>query len=388
VKRSKIVLLLVFICAAVSWAAGTQEGAAAGDKDITIGITIWGSSHPWATQALNLANYIADVLNFKIAVTYHNVRPEEEIKNMENYVSMNVNGVISWSPSGTVMPKCAQILGNAGIYFGTYDQEAPKEVKDTLYKNKFYIGHMGADNNTPGNASADLLIAAGRKNAVILTAEHGTVHQVRTEAFQKRFTEKGGQVKAVQWDLYTAEESAKALESLIAANPTVDCVFGTGGPYTMGAMEAVKRLNLVGKVAVTGTDFSESLLDYIKEGKVLAVSGGHELSCGLELIRMYNTVTGHPIGKNSDEVLVKMFQIKSGADADAYKSWFMDRPMLTESQIKSLVWKYNNKVTIESFRELASNVSIQAVSNAREQDKQKGTKLPPLFAELGIDFSK
>jgi ABC-type sugar transport system substrate-binding protein len=87
---------------------GISSVGMAAEPDYTIGITIWGGSHPWSIQACNFANYIANILNCKIVVTYHNVRPEDEINNMENYVSSKADAVISWAPSGTITPKCAE----------------------------------------------------------------------------------------------------------------------------------------------------------------------------------------------------------------------------------------------------------------------------------------
>lgn len=365
---------------------GISSVGMAAEPDYTIGITIWGGSHPWSIQACNFANYIANILNCKIVVTYHNVRPEDEINNMENYVSSKADAVISWAPSGTITPKCAEILGNAKIYYGTYDQDIPQQIKNELYKNPYYIGNIAADNNVPGYQNAEVLLKKGCKNAVVLSAEHGTVHQVRAEAFKEAFEKGGGKVLATQWDLYTAEESAKALESLIAAHPEVDCVYGTGGPYTMGAIEAVKRLNKVGKIFVTGTDISLSVLDNIKEGSAAAVSGGHWISCGLSLIRAYNVLTGNPLGSNTDDVEVKMFQIDSADAAQKYREWFIERPILTEDEIKSLVVKFNPEMNMDKFKEIAKSISIESIYQQRMKEKEEGIDFPPKYIDMGIDF--
>ncbi len=377
----KIALILAFVLLfsifSVSMAA---------EPDYTFGVTIWGGSHPWSIQALNFTNYIADILNCKLVVTYHNVRPEDEINNMENYVSSKVDAVFSWAPSGTITPKCAEILGNAKIYYGTYDQDIPLPIKPVLYKNKYYVGNIGADNKVPGQQNADVLLEKGCKNAVVLSAEHGTVHQVRAEAFKEAFENGGGKVLAIQWDLYTAEESAKALESLLAAHPEIDSVYGTGGPYTVGAIEAVKRLNKVGKIFVTGTDFSLSVLDNIKEGSAVAVSGGHWISCGLSLIRAYNAVSGNPLGSNTDEVEVKMFQISSAESAEKYKDWFVDRPILTEDEIKNMIVKFNPEMDMGKFKEIAKSITIESIYQNRMKEKEAGKDFPPKYKDIGIDF--
>ncbi len=154
----------------------------------------------------------------------------------------------------------------------------------------------------------------------------------------------------------------------------------------MGAIEAVKRLNKVGKIFVTGTDISLSVLDNIKEGSAAAVSGGHWISCGLSLIRAYNVLTGNPLGSNTDDVEVKMFQIDSADAAQKYRDWFIERPILTEDEIKSLVVKFNPEMNMDKFKEIAKSISIESIYQQRMKEKEEGIAFPPKYIDMGIDF--
>lgn len=349
----------------------------------TIGYDIYNGSHPWAVESIKFVNYIADTLDIDLQVAFNNMRDEEQVANIENFISAKVDAILILALNPAILPRIGAMLEKAQIPWASYDTVAPDEVKEILRGYKYYIGHVGQNNKNTGNDVATFFIDNGRKQAVVLTAGHGyTMHEERAAGFKEAFEALGGKVLATQFNLSTAEEATKSMESLMAAYSDIDAVYGTGSPHAIGAVEALRRHGLLEKVLVAETDLGSEVMDLMVKGEVDFSSGGHWADGGLCLIRVFNYLTGKPLGTNKDEALINLYPVRGTEEIELYKKWYIERPPLSREEVKNLTGINNPEMTIEILQNLTSNFGVQETVKRRMEEQEQGKELPPLYSEM------
>jgi len=356
---------------------------AAQTKQYTIGYGIYNGSHPWAVESIKFTRWVAKCLNVKLVISFDNLKLEDQIANVENFVSSKVDGVLILPVFPTIAPRVAPALERAKIAWGTYDATLPEDVMKSMYQYKYFIGYTGQSNAMTGVDVANFMLQQGKKNAVILAPERGFVmHEERVAGFVKAFKEGGGKVLAIQWNCTNAEDSAKVMESLLSAYPTLDCAYGTGDPVAIGAVEALRRHNLLGKIAVAGTDMSSEGLELFRKGDMRFESGGHWADGGFALIRLYNVLTGNALGTNKDVATINLFPLRSQEDASNYQKLMVDRPSYSEAEIRNLVKLFNPNMTFKIFQDALNRHGIQDTYERRTKDQKSNIAFPPLYSEI------
>ncbi len=96
--------------------------------------------------------------------------------------------------------------------------------------------------------------------------------RLRTDCFVDYMTANYPNIEVVaqqnaDWDRTKAKDVAT---TILKANPDVKAIYANNDTMAMGVLEAVKELNLLGKVLVVGTDGTTEALESIKAGELSA----------------------------------------------------------------------------------------------------------------------
>lgn len=93
----------------------------------------------------------------------------------------------------------------------------------------------------------------------------------RTGAFERELLESGNfEIVAEEPGEYRREESQTAMDSILAAHPDVQLVFGANDEGALGALQAIKAAGKGGEIDVVGVDGETDIFPAIEAGDVLA----------------------------------------------------------------------------------------------------------------------
>jgi len=363
------------------FAGGQEESAEVGvEEEFTIGFDVFNSSHPWAIEAIKFSRYVARTLEAELDVAFNNLKAEDQIANVENFVSKGVDAVVLIPLNPNIALRVAPILERAEIPWAIYEIALPPDIASQVEEYDQYVGFVGHSNENTGGNAARAFLEDGKEKAVVLTGDRGTqMHEERTAGFRETFESGGGEVLAVQYNLLSAEESTKAMEALLAAHPDVDAVYGTGATFGMGAIEALRRAGKLDEVDVIVTDLAPDLIELMRSGELDGASGGHWVTPGFAIVRAYAALTGDPLGDSSDTVLFNMVSLTSDQDIDNYMKWHIQRPPFSPTEIKSLVPSMNPDAEFADLVRIAENFGIDNTVERREADQEAGRPLPPEY---------
>lgn len=375
-KIISMVLVVLLVASAIAFAGGQTETSADQTDGFTIGFDIFNSSHPWAVEAIKFTGFVANSLGAEIDIAFNELDPENQIANVENFISRGVDGVVLIPLNPNIMLRVAPMMERAQIPWVIYEIEPPPEVVDQLAGFSQYVGFVGHSNANTGANAAEILLNAGRRNAVILTGDRGTqMHEERTDGFSAAFAEGGGRVLARQYNLLTADESSNAMSALLAAHPNVDAVYGTGATFGMGAIEALRRAGRLNEVDVVVTDLAPDLLEMMQDGTLSGASGGHWVTPGFATLRLIAALQGEPLGTNRDHALFNMVALAAD-DVPDYISYHLNRPPFSSAELEALLPALNPGAAFSDLEQIASQFSIHNTVERREADRQAGRALP------------
>ena len=165
-----------------------------------------------------------------------------------------------------------------------FNCDLEQESKKTAY--------FGPDINEAGTLAADFMAKAinGKGNVAIFRGSLKiSVHKARTQKITERL-KRYRKIKIVE-EMEASDNFDvvyNAVKDYLGKNPNVQGIFTTGGGI-IGAAQAIKDLNLVGKTRIVCFDFNKEVFEYIKQDIIYAAIGQDPFGQGHDpIIYLYN----------------------------------------------------------------------------------------------------
>ncbi|MGO4623292.1 substrate-binding domain-containing protein [Ensifer sp. 2TAB8] len=186
---------------------------------------------------------------------------EKEAQLIDTYIARGVNSIVVAPLSADASVPALKKARDAGITVVTYGTSANGDVAQaTVTSSDRDIG-IGT-----GKAATDFLKTLGNGGKV----------KIGTLAFKALLPEQSNarvdgflsvvndQVDIVaQQDAWLAEKALAVASDMLTANPDIQVIYAANEGGTIGAVQAVKKAGLEGKVFVFGTDGSEQLANML-----------------------------------------------------------------------------------------------------------------------------
>ena len=362
----QLVLVSTLLCA-----NGAKDVTAAIEKPL-IGVSIWSDSDPLSTEVISNLRFAASVLDTEIAVTVDGFKPEVQITNVENLIARGCNGIIICNCTDAVVPKLVKICEEAKVPLALYFRKInDPEIKKYAESSPYFLGTCSEDEVAVGYSLGTVLAKKGCKNAILINYNKGdTTAEARAVGYRKAFSENNINLIGEQWDILTAEKSADAVQSFLAAFPEIDAIAigGGGGEPMTGAIRVVKNHGKIGKIQITGSDFGLDIEQNLERQEVSAMSGGHWTDPFFVYMLMYNYLIGTPLKTDGPGNLVmEPLYLSSVQDAKDYQTWCLDDHPYNAEEIKNMVKKYNTGFSFEDLQKIASSYSLQNVMNRHKK---------------------
>lgn len=370
-----LALAMVFMVGCGGGSSEEAAGSAAGGSTAAEGGYVIGyNNFGVGAYPLDLnekeTTYAIETAGSQIKVANDNFTVDNVITDVKNLISSNVDGVVVWCAADTLYNSLNDLMLQAKMPFALGDKYPTSE--DTIKKfqeNEFFAGAVSTDDTITGANMAQRAWDDGHKTALIVAAAQGdTNHDARVKGFTEKFEELGGKVLGTVRCADPSEAVQKSGD-LLAAHKDADCLYGSGGDYSIGALSAMESAGV--SMPVYGTDVDPNVIQGIKDGKISAATGAAGTYCGtFAALLLVNYLDGHPIldenGKAPATKGVKTIMITKDNVEDFEENW-INNEIFSEEELQSLLYKYNENVTWADYQKMIDEYNFENRMAAKQQ---------------------
>lgn len=316
-------------------------------------------------------------------ITNDEGKVEESISNVDNMISAGVDGIVFFGIVDTAIPVVSQKCLKAKVPFVLYDHLPSDQVLTELRKNPYFVGVVGEHDYDAGFPIGEYAAQQGLKKALLVTGKKGdSTHSARVKGFTDSFTKAGGKVLDVGWDNSTLADALAKTDDLLTAHPDVDCIYGTGGDFASGVLQALQKHPNI-KAKVFATDLDPDILKGLSSGTIAAANGAHWVNIDFSTILLVNSLKNHRLydsNNQAPELTVPILTLPSSQEA-LYQKFWLDNAPFAASELQNLTVTNNANVTLDDIKNVLSSYSIKS----RLLEKQKeGLVTEDILKKAGV----
>lgn len=250
---------------------------------------------------------------------------EKETQLIDTYLARGVGAIVVAPLSKDGSVAALQKARDAGVHVVTYGTTVNGELAEAS------VLSSDADlGKSTGLAAQDLLtkLASGGKVKIATLAFKSQLPEQSDARVNGFLDQVKDQVEVVaQQDAWLAEKAIAVASDLLTANPEIQVIYAANEGGTIGAVQAVKKAGLEGKVFVFGIDGSEQLANMLldQDNVLQAVTAQQPLEVGrLAVEAAVALIDGKPVEKN---VIVPVLAL-SRADTAGVEKFLADLKLM------------------------------------------------------------
>ena len=337
-------------------------------KEYLIGCNTWGTM-PILMLYGDECEYTLHTLGMKTSRASDDNNPDKELQNVQNFISQGVDGIALQGAGATVIPQIATECMNAKVPFAMYNFPPRQDFyEDMSANNPYFAGAAVSDLWADGSILGAKAIADGHRTACMIGGNIGDPNMDnRSGGFKEAFEAGGGTIVGEERCNDNSECLTKAT-NMFSASRDVDCVYIMVSDYVEGTMTALETLNIPG-VAGYLSAVNTISADYIRDGRIVAGSGGTALSCNVGPTLLINLLDGHVI--RDDKGNAPFFRIPTSLvtkdNIDKFiEAFFGAERAVAPDIIKKLTYRFNPDVTYQTYLDvIANDLTVDAVIKSK-----------------------
>ncbi|GFI01807.1 hypothetical protein IMSAGC005_00633 [Lachnospiraceae bacterium] len=341
------------------------------DSDITIGVSIWGTSDSLGSSCKAMLDAAADTLGVTLIYDEQEHVSEQVVAGVENLCAAGVDGIVICNSADSEMASVIKTCDEYGVYVSQFFRViSDEEIAAQALASSYYVGCTHEAEVDNGYNLGKILIEEKGARHIGWTAWRvgDTTSLARQEGYQKAVEEWNNENPDDQVELYpladdkyTSEEARAAVEGLIDTYPEMDAIIvvGGGGMALDGTLAAIDGRGKTGDYYVVSTDFTATLGEQLANNELAAMSGGHYADPLFSFMMVYNTIKGNYTRSESSyyEVMFPYLYVASTDDYAAYEKYFVDELPYNEEEIKAMA-----DGSFEELQKTAATLSINDVT--------------------------
>ncbi len=207
---------------------------------------------------------------YKYQVLSSDNSAQTQLENAKDAIARGVSGIIISPTDSSTAPTVLGLAEQANI---------PVVVADIGTDSGRFVSFIISDNykgaHGVGTALAEAMAAAGKEGGtigIIGISQARKNGQARTKGFKDALTEAGfsGRTVLQQMQTYTADETFKFTQDMLAGNPDMSAIFIQTDAPTLGAIQAIKAARMTGEVLVAAFDGIPDFVPLLQSGEIVA----------------------------------------------------------------------------------------------------------------------
>ncbi|MEK7833461.1 MAG: substrate-binding domain-containing protein [Acidobacteriota bacterium] len=188
-----------------------------------------------------------------------------QINIVEDMINRRVDGIVLAPSHGDSLVPIAERAQRENI---------PVTIFDSGIGTEKYVSYVATDNRQGGVVAARRMgeKLGGKGKVAILGVKKGSIStDEREEGFRDTILKEFPGINLIPVIFYGESVATKSLsvaEDILTANPDLTGIFASNETSTVGAVNAIRQRQLVGKVTLVGFDASPDLVRAVKEGGI------------------------------------------------------------------------------------------------------------------------
>lgn len=316
-KRSvPLLLLLVFLAAAVFFSSacqagsggkgktetaaeetehteGSEESTGENEESLKIGVSIYRYDDNFMKlYREELKQYLEETYQAQVAVRNARGEQKEQLAQIGEFIESGVDGIlcnlVDTNDAGAVAAACHE----AGIPLVFINREPKQEEQEYWKDNQMAVSCVGTDSKQAGTYQGEIILETAKRgdfngdgtvSCVMIMGEKDNEDSIYRTEYSVKALEDGGMKTEKLFAGYgnwKKEEGRKLAETALSMyGRRIEVIFCNNDAMANGAVEAVEAAGRVaGKdIYLVGVDALEETVRYIKEGKVTGtVLNDHE----------------------------------------------------------------------------------------------------------------
>ncbi|GAB4465660.1 MAG: substrate-binding domain-containing protein [Armatimonadaceae bacterium] len=264
-------------------ATSSGTGGTGSGEELTVAVIPKGLTHVFWQSCKAGAEKAGE--EFGVSIKWDGPQKESDtsgqIAVVENAITSKVDGIVL-----APLDKAALV----GVIEKATAAEIPLTIFDSAADTEEYVSFVATDNRKGGEMAAmrmgELLGGKG-KVAIIPVFPNSASTGDREDGFEETIKAKFPGITVVRSN-YGNSDRAKSLqvtEDVLAANPDIVGIFGPNETSIVGALQACKNKNLIGKVQLVGFDSTKQLVEAMEKGEIDSLVVQNPFKMGYEGVK-------------------------------------------------------------------------------------------------------
>lgn len=265
----------------------------------TIAVIPKGTSHVFWLSVQSGA--IAAGKEFDVEILWNGPAQETEysrqIQILDSMVARRVDGIAVAAAERKALVGSIDRAAAAGI---------PVTVFDSGLDSENYLSYVATDNVEGGRMAARTLarLLGGKGKVAVIEHAPGSASTMDRETGFQEVIQRDFpniQIVASQFGMSDRAKAMSVAENILTAHPSLDGIFASSEPSSVGAALAVKGRGLAGKVMLVTFDASDGLIEDLRGGAIQAMVVQDPFKMGFEAVKtLVDKINGRTPPKRID----------------------------------------------------------------------------------------
>ena len=263
-KRVLLLVLVALMVTTIAFAGGRQE---AGPRQVRLGVTIEDFNDVFMRFLLDELTAEAQSRGAQVVAADGRRDPNEQIKQVENFITQGVDAIIIHVIDQTLAPRITELANESGIPL-VYVNRRPSD--NAL--NGAKVVAVASPEPVAGRLQAEYVVEnmGTSGNVVILLGSLGSAPQIgRTEGAKEVFSRYPNiNVIREQTANFQRAEAVAVVENWLASGDTINAIVANNDEMALGAVLVLEEKGLADRVIVTGVDATPEARQFVEAGRL------------------------------------------------------------------------------------------------------------------------
>jgi inositol transport system substrate-binding protein len=241
--------------------------ASAAGKKLKMGVTIEDFNDVFMRYALDQLTDEAKKNNIEVIAADGKRDPNEQIKQIENFVTQGVDAIMIHVIDQSIAPRITKLCLDAKVPL-VYFNRKPEDSALSAGK----VVAVASPEVVAGNLEAEFVAKklGGKGNVAILMGSMGTAPQIGRTQGTKDVIAKNPGMKVVreQTANFARPDAVTVVENWLASGVQIDAIIANNDEMAIGAVLVLEEKKMKDKVLVTGVDATSDALKFIADKRL------------------------------------------------------------------------------------------------------------------------
>lgn len=367
-KFKKVLAVAAALMLTVSLAAGCgkQEKEEGGEETHKIGFVLYGTDDNLGAAVYSYLNYAAEALgNVELVWDLGAYDVDGQISSTQNLIAAGCEGILVLPMVDDTVQQMSDLCAQEEVYFSLMFRDiTDPDIREDVYNNEYFLGYVREDDQSAAKEMVKAMADAGVTNMGVQLMASGNALSARNDGMYEGAEEYGITVEAEFPVTSSGDVSGNNtyIQNVLDSYPDVNGIFLTTASLGLGegAANLLGGVSEPGSVKLASFDVFDGMKEAFDSGVLACAAGGINTDALFSFMVLYNAVDGNRLSDDIVELYQNFLIVTNAEECEAFEKYVGDTEyqIYTDDQIKDLAVRYNPEVTLDDYKELMEQFSI------------------------------